>query len=268
MRARIVLLFIVILAMIGLIRGTAHSEWGSLSADVILEAIVFIYIFAAIVAFIFLILIREKDIEREDMYNWKFSLKELILYGLSFVMVMVYFFIITKGLKLLAKSPKNETSTRVAVGGTSPTLFRPPVMSKPVPTLISYIPIILLLTITVFLGLEVIRGVRTITKKRQVKRTLTDFDIKLQEKGLDLFSNPREAVIELYKKAVLWLEVLGIPYKESWTHWEHAEKVAYKRRAYVELARLFEKAKYAPDKVTYEDAEKAYKLYQVIKGES
>ncbi|MBP1911534.1 DUF4129 domain-containing protein [Thermococcus stetteri] len=97
-------------------------------------------------------------------------------------------------------------------------------------------------------------------KKKKVKMAAS-FDKKLDELGLEQFSDPKEAVVQIYKNAVLWLEGLGIPYQESWTHWEHAEHVNYMRSLYLKLVKLFEKAKYAPERVEWKDAEKAFEIY-------
>ncbi|ANF22377.1 DUF4129 domain-containing protein [Thermococcus piezophilus] len=103
-------------------------------------------------------------------------------------------------------------------------------------------------------------------KRKEMKLRAELFDKKLDELGLDMFSDPREAVVGIYKNAVLWLEVLGIPYRESWTHWEHAERVRYMHDAFVDLTRLFEKAKYAPEKVTWDDAKRALDVYRKMRG--
>ncbi|WP_297489118.1 DUF4129 domain-containing protein [Thermococcus sp.] len=104
-------------------------------------------------------------------------------------------------------------------------------------------------------------------RRRKVEKAM-EFDRKLDEVGLDVFSNPREAVVGIYKNAVLWLEGLGIPYRESWTHWEHAEHVRYMHEAFVELTKLFEKAKYAPERVEWADAEKALAIYNGLRGKA
>ena len=112
---------------------------------------------------------------------------------------------------------------------------------------------------------------REVLKRRERKRMrerALNFDRKVRELGLETFSDPREAVVAIYKNAVLWLEVLGIPYRESWTHWEHAGRVnvSLLREPFTGLTRLFEKAKYAPEKVTWEDAERALELYRKMRG--
>jgi hypothetical protein len=106
---------------------------------------------------------------------------------------------------------------------------------------------------------------RDALKKRERKEMRSRaelFDRKVEELGLDMFSDPREAVVGIYKNTVLWLEVLGLPYRESWTHWEHVRNVTVFRESFIGLTRLFEKAKYAPEKVTWEDAERALELYR------
>ncbi|AFL95221.1 hypothetical protein CL1_1018 [Thermococcus cleftensis] len=103
-------------------------------------------------------------------------------------------------------------------------------------------------------------------KLREMRLKAELFDRKVEELGLEMFSDPREAVVGIYKNAVLWLEILGVPYKESWTHWEHAERVQIFREPFRGITELFEKAKYAPEKVTWEDAERALELYRKMRG--
>ncbi|WP_240921649.1 DUF4129 domain-containing protein [Thermococcus sp. 21S9] len=106
-----------------------------------------------------------------------------------------------------------------------------------------------------------------VEKKRKIEKAI-EFDRNLDELGLEKFSDPREAIVEIYKNAVLWLEGLGIPYKESWTHWEHAEHVKYMHEAFVELTKLFEKAKYAPERLSWNDAERALEVYNKLRGKA
>ncbi|MDV3103788.1 DUF4129 domain-containing protein [Thermococcus waiotapuensis] len=103
--------------------------------------------------------------------------------------------------------------------------------------------------------------------KKRIREKAKAFDRKLEDTGLGMFPDPREAVVGIYKNAVLWLEYLGLPYKESWTHWEHVEHTKYRKEAFLALTRLFEKAKYAPERVTWEDAEEALKAYKEIRGD-
>ena len=110
-------------------------------------------------------------------------------------------------------------------------------------------------------------GREELKRKKRIERAI-EFDRKLDELGLERFSNPKEAIVEIYKNAVLWLEGLGIPYRESWTHWEHAEHVRYMHDAFVELTRLFEKAKYASERLSWSDAEKALGVYNKLRGKA
>ncbi|MBO8175285.1 MAG: DUF4129 domain-containing protein [Thermococcus sp.] len=119
----------------------------------------------------------------------------------------------------------------------------------------------------VYLSMAFYKDLSARRRIKKLKEEVQEFDKRLKEEGISFIGDPKDIVVKLYKNAVIWLEILGIPYKESWTHWEHAERVKYKHDAYVELARLFEKAKYAPEKVTMEDAKRAYDLYLTIKGE-
>ncbi|WP_148221128.1 DUF4129 domain-containing protein [Thermococcus barophilus] len=119
----------------------------------------------------------------------------------------------------------------------------------------------------VYLSMVFYKDLSAKRKIKKLKKEVQEFDKRLKEEGISFIGDPKDIVVKLYKNAVIWLEILGIPYRESWTHWEHAKRVRYKHDAYVELARLFEKAKYAPEKVTMEDAKRAYELYLIIKGE-
>ncbi|WP_456443629.1 DUF4129 domain-containing protein [Thermococcus sp.] len=103
-------------------------------------------------------------------------------------------------------------------------------------------------------------------KRKEMRERALKFDRKVEGLGLEAFSDPREAVVGIYKNAVLWLEVLGIPYKESWTHWEHVRHVSLFKETFSGLTRLFEKAKYAPERVTWDDAKKALELYRKMRG--
>ncbi|NJD98723.1 DUF4129 domain-containing protein [Thermococcus sp. LS1] len=129
-----------------------------------------------------------------------------------------------------------------------------------------YLVLIAGITVFVYTTVLIYRDALKKRERKEMKLRAELFDKKLDELGLDMFSDPREAVVGIYKNAVLWLEVLGIPYRESWTHWEHAERVRYMHDAFVELTRLFEKAKYAPEKVTWDDAKRALDVYRKMRG--
>jgi len=128
-----------------------------------------------------------------------------------------------------------------------------------------YLVLALLIVAFLYTSVLIYRDSLRKRKRKQMKLRAELFDRKLEELGLDMFKDPREAVVGIYKNAVLWLEYLGVPYRESWTHWEHAERVGYMHEAFVELTRLFEKAKYAPEKITWEDAERALEVYREMR---
>jgi len=118
----------------------------------------------------------------------------------------------------------------------------------------------------IYFGVVYYRDALKKRKRKEMREKALKFDRKVEELGLDAFSDPKEAVVRIYKNAVLWLEVLGIPYSESWTHWEHVEHVNIFRKAFTTLTRLFEKAKYAPERVTWEDAKRALEVYRRMRG--
>ncbi len=126
--------------------------------------------------------------------------------------------------------------------------------------------IVLLIAISAVFAIRYYKGLALRRKRKQMMERAMEFDRKLDEIGLELFEDPRKAVVGIYKNAVLWLEALGIPYQESWTHWEHAEHVRLMHETFVALTELFEKAEYAPEKVTWEDARKALELYSKMRG--
>jgi len=126
--------------------------------------------------------------------------------------------------------------------------------------------IALLIVISALFAIRYYKVLALRRKRKQMMERAMEFDRKLDEIGLELFEDPRKAVVEIYKNAVLWLEALGIPYQESWTHWEHAEHVRLMHETFVALTRLFEKAEYAPEKVTWDDAKRALELYSEMRG--
>ena len=115
--------------------------------------------------------------------------------------------------------------------------------------------------IVALFGIKYYRDIAVRRKKAEIKKKAREFDDRLESLGLDMFDNPRDAVVGIYKNDVLWLEYLGVPYQESWTHWEHAGHVKYMHDSFVELTKLFEKAKYAPEKVSWDDAKRALEVY-------
>ncbi|CAI1492628.1 Type II secretory pathway, prepilin signal peptidase PulO-related peptidase [Thermococcus nautili] len=141
-------------------------------------------------------------------------------------------------------------------------------LNHPVAThlwLVFLLPILLGLVYLTYYYIKLAR--EKVERKRKIEKAV-EFDKTLDELGLERFSDPREAIVEIYKNAVLWLEGLGIPYRESWTHWEHAEHVEYMHDAFVELTKLFEKAKYAPERLSWSDAERALEVYNKLRGKA
>jgi len=182
----------------------------------------------------------------------------------------VFFVMGQKKTPLPSNSSFNATTNHTSVGGpalpeynVTSTNATSTVFSSPV--YILYATIIVFVVVVAYFAVAYYRDALKKRKLREMRRRAELFDRKVGELGLDMFSDPREAVVGIYKNAVLWLEVLGVPYKESWTHWEHARRVRFRKEAFTELTRLFEKAKYAPEKVTWEDAERALSLYREIR---
>ena len=150
-----------------------------------------------------------------------------------------------------------------AEGNSTPRISSAPIVSHL--WMVFLIPVIFAFA---YLGYYYYRlGREEVIRKKKVQKAV-EFDKKLDELGLEKFSDPKEAIVEIYKNAVLWLEGLGIPYRESWTHWEHAEHVKYMHDAFVELTKLFEKAKYAPERLDWRDAKKALEVYNRLRGKA
>jgi len=142
------------------------------------------------------------------------------------------------------------------------TQTRPPSLDIGLLVLVAIIAGIFLVAL---FGIRYYRDIAVRRRRAELKKRAREFDDRLSEMGLDMFDNPRDAVVGIYKNAVMWLEYLGIPYQESWTHWEHAEHVKYMHDSFVELTRLFEKAKYAPEKVSWDDAKRALEAYTAMR---
>ncbi|WP_048146954.1 DUF4129 domain-containing protein [Pyrococcus abyssi] len=265
MKKSVLGLFIALMILIGTMQSNAVTSWGGVGRT--LGVIVLLMFSIYLVVGIFLLILAFMSGRDIGIRAPKGSAFNPLFLLLSMVLAMFYFMFILKiaSMRNVKRIALNTTySPNASFIIPSPeTKVHEVVMSKPV----LYLPLLLLIIVIVLFGLYTFRDLSRSIERRKTKRELQNFDRKLDEEGIDLFSDPRKAIIELYKKAVLWLEILGIPYKESWTHWEHAGKVTHKRIAYVELVKLFEKAKYAPEKVTRRDALKAYELYMVIRGE-
>ena len=141
-------------------------------------------------------------------------------------------------------------------------------LNNPVATKLWMVFLVPLFLGILYLAYQYVRLLRAEAERKRKLEMAVEFDRKLDELGLERFSNPKEAIVEIYKNAVLWLEGLGIPYRESWTHWEHAEHVEYMHEAFVELTKLFEKAKYAPERLGWSDAERALEVYNKLRGKA
>ena len=74
---------------------------------------------------------------------------------------------------------------------------------------------------------------------------------------------PAERVVKMYKNVVAGLVERGYPYRKSWTHWEHEERL---RKIFPDLddldtlTRIFERAKYS-GRLDPEEVERARHSY-------
>jgi len=219
----------------------------------------------------------KKRFERDD----SFTLRHFMVSFLFGLVLSVLFKLFFTGPNV-AKRFTNETSNCTPVNGLALNCTVPSVgplstsgnnsgleyFSSPVATHLWMVFLVPVLFAFIYLGYHYYRlGREELKRKKKIERAI-EFDRKLDELGLERFSNPKEAIVEIYKNAVLWLEGLGIPYRESWTHWEHAEHVKYMHEAFVELTRLFEKAKYAPERLGWGDAERALEVYKRLRGKA
>ena len=211
-------------------------------------------------------------------------LQNVFLTLLFNVILLLVFRVYFSGTGVVLKSPVNGSVNCTPVNGTvnltnctlSPTspfstAGRNSTVQFASKSLVSHLWMIFIIPIIfafAYLGYYYYRlGREEVRRKKKIKMAI-EFDRKLDELGLERFSDPKEAIVEIYKNAVLWLEGLGVPYRESWTHWEHAEHVKYMHDAFVELTKLFEKAKYAPERLSWSDAERALEVYNRLRGKA
>ncbi|ASJ01954.1 hypothetical protein A3L09_01095 [Thermococcus profundus] len=246
--------------------GSSPSVWGTIiSLAVIISILFFIVLFLSW---------RDIKLRRKDLY--KESLASHIARGVAFALLaVVSIYFIEKSRP--SSGPFIPNLTNNTTNGTGQIGIPQSANLSPTHNITGGAGGGNLVWIGYAAGLAFVAGVALMTvryyrdavkrrKREAIRKRAEAFDTKLNETGLEMFSNPKEAVVGIYKNAVLWLEYLGLPYKESWTHWEHAEHVRYKREAFVTLTKLFEKAKYAPEKVTWEDAERALSAYKELRG--
>ncbi|WP_342666299.1 DUF4129 domain-containing protein [Thermococcus guaymasensis] len=266
----LVLLFLLMTLLMGYsvkteeLKRTSASSIGS-SIGILLSAATIVSVLALL--FIFLSW-RDISSKRESKLSSSISWIAIFIGLLGYY--FVFFVMGQKKTPLPSNSSFNATTNHASVSGpalpkynVTSTNATSTVFSSPV--YILYATIIVFVVVVAYFAVAYYRDALKKRKLREMRRRAELFDRKVGELGLDMFSDPREAVVGIYKNAVLWLEVLGVPYKESWTHWEHARRVRFRKEAFTELTRLFEKAKYAPEKVTWEDAERALSLYREIR---
>ncbi|EEB73394.2 conserved hypothetical protein [Thermococcus sp. AM4] len=214
---------------------------------------------------------RDIPSKRKDLYKDRKIVTRMLAFFIMALLFGAVLQILAGGVQPLPRNATaNNTTTTTGVVGTPQSYNVTPHHAKggetsSFPVWIGYTIGVAFLIFLVIWGANYYREMIRRRKRKAIKLKAEAFDRKLQEEGLEAFDNPRDAIVGIYKNAVLWLEYLGIPYKESWTHWEHAEKVGFRRETFIELTRLFEKAKYAPEKVTWEDAEMALKAYREMR---
>lgn len=212
---------------------------------------------------------------RDPSSRWEFKVSYSISWIAVFIGLLGYYFVLFVMGQTKTPPPSNSslnaTINHTSAGGpvlpqynVTPTNATSTV--SPPTTYLLYAFVMVFITGAAYFAAAYYRDALKKRKLREMRRRAELFDRKVGELGLDMFSDPREAIIGIYKNAVLWLEVLGVPYRESWTHWEHAERVQVFREPFRGLTELFEKAKYAPEKVTWEDAERALELYRAMRG--
>lgn len=252
----------------------------------LLTALVFVGVLVALIILIVLV-IYMRDLRGIKRRKTQMNMEEIPLKGsfLSFllstaVMGVVFWVLFRKGRGSVPVNSTNCTLTNGTAGIANCSVV-PPVgpltgggnyntkfLSHPVATHLWLVFLLLVLLGLLYLAYYYLKLARERAEKRRKIERAMEFDRRLNDLGLEGFSEPREAIVEIYRNAVLWLEGLGIPYMESWTHWEHAEHVKYMHEVFVELTRLFEKAKYAPERLSWGDAERALEVYNALRGKA
>jgi hypothetical protein len=222
---------------------------------------------AIISAIVLLILVLSwKDIPHKRIIQEEVGLGYLLALAMMIISTLTALYVIWH-IQRPAVIAANNTTTGIAsyrppqAHGVSNFTNSTPTVSIP-PTYLLYGSFVLFVVGAAYFVTVYYRDALKKRERKEMRSRAELFDRKVEELGLDMFSDPREAVVGIYKNTVLWLEVLGLPYRESWTHWEHVRNVTVFRESFIGLTRLFEKAKYAPEKVTWEDAERALELYR------
>lgn len=112
-----------------------------------------------------------------------------------------------------------------------------------------------------FIIFLLIAGIALWRRKRKVEFEVR-FNPEMRYEALK--GTPAERVIKMYKNVVAGLVMKGYPYRKSWTHWEHEERL---REIFPDLddldvlTRIFEKAKYA-GRLSDGDVEVARESYE------
>jgi len=125
------------------------------------------------------------------------------------------------------------------------------IIYRPLPDYLYLIPPL------IFLILVLTAGRRKVDRgEMEVK-----FDPELTYESIE--GTPAERVVKMYKNVVAGLVERGYPYRKSWTHWEHEERL---RKIFPDLddldtlTRIFERAKYS-GRLDPEEVERARHSY-------
>ncbi|WP_457750476.1 DUF4129 domain-containing protein [Thermococcus sp.] len=125
------------------------------------------------------------------------------------------------------------------------------IIYRPLPDYLYLIPLLIFLILVLT------------ARRRKVERDEIDvkFDSSLTYESIE--GTPAERVVKMYKNVVAGLVERGYPYRKSWTHWEHEEKL---RKIFPNLddldtlTRIFERAKYS-GRLNSEEVEQARRSY-------
>ncbi len=276
-KARTLLLFLILFALMTLMLNynASISEIHRGSKNYYIVGAFFgIFVISAAI-FILIILIGQSDfVTNKRLSTYNYSVLKWVVYSIVAIVLVfspLLYYVYTKPIPPLEN---NTTVNKTSINGTYHVSYYSRSFGHPTGNFISenpafylYVLFAILAAVALYMAFMFYRDMLAKRRIKRLKEKMKVIDARLRAEGIDFLGDPDEVVVKLYKNAIIWLEILGIPYKKSWTHWEHAERVKYRHDAFVELTKLFEKAKYAPEKVTKEDAYKAYELYLKIKGD-
>jgi hypothetical protein len=96
-------------------------------------------------------------------------------------------------------------------------------------------------------------------------------ELEIQPSFVEISGSPKEAIIRVYRNAVVFLMRKGFPYREAWTHREHEKFVSPDLGGCASnlssLVSLFEIAKYSRKRVDKRDVSAAIMHYEkLMKG--